>query len=325
MAGMARAQSPVDGAHYPAGLNGIRAGGLPEPGFHLRDDNWFYVGAGKLDVPALGSVSSGIIPSTHSSTLVYEQSPELLWVATHKLFGAQLGIGVRLFFEHRQVSSEIGKVSTPGGGHTVTVHQVDREWNLGDTELELLRLGWHGDHFDATLGYSLWVPTGKYDEAGLANTSANEWTHMISLGSVWYPSVDKSWAVSCLQNLEINSAQTGNEVESNFDPGSGFGNFKLVPKSYPCSTYTAELAVDKAITTAINVGLCGYFQHQFAWMASSDYPSPYNNSSVAGVGPEIKFNMAQWGMTADLRYVAEFWAERRFQGHLVNLSLTKAF
>jgi hypothetical protein len=39
-----QAQMPVDGTHYPAGLEGIKGAATPAPGFAFRDDNLFYYG-----------------------------------------------------------------------------------------------------------------------------------------------------------------------------------------------------------------------------------------------------------------------------------------
>jgi hypothetical protein len=38
------AQLPIDGIHYPAGMEGIKGGSLPGPGIYVRDDNLFYTG-----------------------------------------------------------------------------------------------------------------------------------------------------------------------------------------------------------------------------------------------------------------------------------------
>jgi hypothetical protein len=35
-------QIPIDGVHYAAGLNGIKAGIPDSPGVYFRDDNLFY-------------------------------------------------------------------------------------------------------------------------------------------------------------------------------------------------------------------------------------------------------------------------------------------
>ena len=73
-------QMAVDGAHYPAGLNGSRAGIPDAPGIYLRDDNWFFAaGADRLG---------------ESTTRVYVQAPQLTWLTELKILGANVGADI---------------------------------------------------------------------------------------------------------------------------------------------------------------------------------------------------------------------------------------
>jgi hypothetical protein len=299
------AQSPVDGSHYPAGLNGLKGGSAPGPGLYFRDDNLFYSGNG-------GQLAN-------YSTFVYLQAPQLLWMTGWTFLGANFGMDLTIPLEYRDASYNLPPVTTPGGGFSVARPVSDSQFGLGDIELEPLILAWHWQHFDTTVGYSLWVPSGHFTGNRLANLGDDEWTHMISLGGVWYPDEKKTWAFSLLHHFEMNASQVGTLFTSS--PGGGYPS-----TTYPkisCSTYTLEWGVSKTILDHTDVGIFGYYQKQF----SDGNPAfnPFSDSEVAGIGPEISATIPRWNLTASVRYAYEFTAYHRPEGHTVNLTLTKKF
>ena len=307
------AQSPVDGIHQPAGMNGIKGGALLEPGIYFRDDNWFYYGTG------------GGLPNY--KTFVYVQAPQLTWITKWKIFGASVGMDLMIPIEYRE--SSYGTVgTTPGGGYGLGnggpgygFLTGGHQFGVGDIKVEPLQLAWHWKHFDTTVAYAVWVPSGKYSPGSLVNLGDDEWTHMISLGGTWHPDDKKSWAISILHHYEINSSQVGTTVASSPIPGGGY--FVPAYEKIPCSTYTLEWSVSKTILHHADVGVFGYYQKQFS--DSSPDVNIYKNSEAAGIGPEISVNIPRWQMSAALRYAYEFTAYHRPQGHMVNLTVTKKF
>ena len=300
------AQSPVDGSHYRAGQGGNRGGTLPEPGIYLRDDNWFYTGTAET------------LPGY--KTFVYVQAPQLLWVTDWKILGAKWGMDFEIPFAYREASHR-SPVASPGGGYPIGGLVSDHQSGLGDVKLEPLLLSWHWKHFDTTVGYALLAPTGEFSERSAVNLGDDAWSHLISLGGVWYPDAKKSWAVSLLHHYEFNSSQVGTLAQSGSSPGSGYPS-----TAYPkisCSTYTLEWAVSKTILTNTEVGLFGYYQKQFT--DSSPAVNVFQDSEVAGVGPEISFRLPRWDLSMSLRYAYEFTAYHRPQGHAFNLTLSKKF
>jgi len=303
------AQLPVDGNHYPVGLNGIKGGSSPEPGIYLRDDNWIYTGS-----------SSGF--SNHKA-FVYLQAPQLMWMTDWKILGANLGMDIEMPIIYKD-TSYTALQQTPGGlifGFT----RSGSEFGLGDIKVEPLILSWHWKHFDTTLAYALWVPSGKYSgiNVDLGGTSVNlgddEWSHMFTLGGVWYPDDDKTWAVSILHHYEFAASQTGSitVLDSTGRP------IFMASQKIPCSVYTVEWGVSKTILTNIDAGLVGYYQKQFT--DNSPAATDFKDSEVAGIGPEISALIPRWGLTASVRYAYEFTAYHREKGHMVNLTVTKKF
>jgi hypothetical protein len=290
------AQSPVDGSHYRAGQIGIKGGAFSEPGIYLRDDNWFYTG--NADAP------SGY------KTFVYVQAPQLMWVTDWKILGARLGMDVEIPFEYREASHTSPGATVPGGGYPIPSGSTigDHQSGLGDIKLEPLLLSWHWRHFDTTVGYALWAPTGNFSEGSTAN-----------LGD---PDAKKSWTISVLHHYEFNNSQVGVLAPSSPGPGSGYPS----PAAYSkisCSTYTLEWSASKTILTNADVGVFGYYQKQFT--DSSPAANSFKDSEAAGLGPEISFRLPRWDLSVSVRYAYEFTAYNRPKGHAFNLTLAKKF
>ena len=90
LAANVQAQLPIDGVHYPAGLEGIKGGSLPEPGIYFRDDNLFYTGTSDL--------------LSDFKTFVYLQAPHLTWMTDWKILGANYGMDVLVPFVYKEAS-----------------------------------------------------------------------------------------------------------------------------------------------------------------------------------------------------------------------------
>lgn len=289
-------QLPVDGVHYPAGVNGIRSGIPGAPGIYLRDDNWFF---------AAGADRSGPSP-----TRVYVQAPQLMWLTDWKVLGANVGADVMAPLVYKETDSWVFRANGYTNTFTKTPH---KRFGLGDIKIEPLVLAWHWDQWDVMATYAVWAPSGHFSVNSADNLGDDEWTHMISLGAVWNLDEEKTWAVSILHHYEINSSQIV------FAPGI------VGPRlaEADCSTYTLEWAISKTVFDHTDLGLAGYYQQQFSY--SGDAFNPEKDSDVVGVGPEISVLIPGCGLSASLRYAYEFIAHDRPKGQTVDLSLTKKF
>jgi hypothetical protein len=305
LASRVQAQLPIDGVHYPAGLEGIKGGSLPGPGIYFRDDNLFYTG------------TSDLLPDFNM--FIYLQAPQLTWMTDWKILGANYGMDVMVPFAYKEVSYYENLVLP--GGHQIVESVNDSRFGLGDIKIEPLLLSWHLKQFDFRAGYALWVPTGSYDNTSLVNVNLGDgcWSHMMTLGGVWYPDHDKSWAISLLHHFEFNSQVPG--IRSGSTPGGGYA----IPSSenIPCSTYTLEWGISKAIIEDTDIGVAGYYQRQFTDHDTAT--TQFSDSSVAGIGPEIRTFVSRWGLSCSLRCVIEFMADNRPKGNTINLMLMKKF
>jgi len=97
-----QAQLPIDGVHYPVGLEGIKGGSLPEPGIYVRDNNLLYTS------------TSDFQPDF--STLVYLQAPQMTWMTGWKILGANYGMDVMVPLIYKQIHYNQTPFFGGGGG-----------------------------------------------------------------------------------------------------------------------------------------------------------------------------------------------------------------
>ncbi|HTR40142.1 MAG TPA: transporter [Pseudomonadales bacterium] len=301
----AQAQMPIGGVHYAAGLEGIKGGALPGPGIYARDDNFFYYGTSDL--------------LSDYKSYIYQQGPQVMWMTPWKILGADYGMNVMVPLIYNNTSYK--EYQALPSGFVQTISKGINQFGLGDIEIEPLLLAWHLKHFDFRAGYGFWAPTGIYHNTSIVNLGDGLWTQMISLGGVWYPDQDKSWAFSILNHFECNSQAPGTHLGPGGFPGGGGSGEIAVPANIPCSTYTMEWGASKTIYKKIDIGVVGYFQEQFMYQSSS----PFNDSQVAAIGPEVRSEFPGTGWTIALRYEYQFLANNSPQGQVVNLMVSKRF
>jgi hypothetical protein len=164
--------------HYPAGVEGIKAGSLPPPGLYFRDYNLFYH-ADKMD---------GLPAGTDFNVFAYVNAPRVIWMTEKKVLGATYGMDVLL---------PIAATDLKVGPNTFD------SFTIGDICIEPLLLGWHGDRYDLGIGYAVWAPIGDYDLANPSQPGKGFWSHMFTVGGTYYVDAEKTWALSVLNRFEI--------------------------------------------------------------------------------------------------------------------------
>ena len=279
--------------HYPAGVEGIKAASLPPPGFYLRDYNFVYFADRNKNGPPDFDLTA------------YINAPRAIWISDCKIFGANYGLDLIVPFYYSDV-----EFTTPGGPVR------DDAFGLWDIQFEPLLLAWHFKQFDLAAGYAFWAPSGdsNHDVTRPARLAKGFWSNMFTAGGTWFPTEDKTWAVSLLNRYEIHTENS---------------DFKLTPGD----SYTLEWGLSKSVRQTVDIGVIGYYQQQInndrgAGVAALAAAGPYNpriHDRVVGLGPEINMFCPKMGLFVSARYAREFAAEDRPEGNAFVLTLTKRF
>lgn len=172
-------------AHYPAGVEGLKAATLPPPGWYFRDYNYFY----------WADEFPGGPPEF--DLFAYVQAPRLIWISPWQVLGGYYGADVLVPFVHTDVS--------------VGPFQED-DFGLGDIFVEPITLSWHGARYDLSLGYGAWMPTGDFDPQHPSSPGKGYWTHMLTAGGTWFLDEARTWAVSALNRYEINHENSDTDI-----------------------------------------------------------------------------------------------------------------
>jgi hypothetical protein len=274
-------------AHYPPGIEGIKAATLPPPGFYLRDYNLFYY------ADRLNDADGDEIKAADPRAFIYANVPRLLWITDWTFLGGHVGVDALLPFQYTDL-----RINTPAGRFD------DSTFGVGDLFAEVT-LSWHVPQADFAVGYGPWAPTGDSSATDPTAPGAGFWTHLFTAGMTWYMDPERRWALSALCRYEINH----DKRDVDFRPGQVF---------------TVDYGLSYALTPAIDVGIAGYYQTQTTKNRGKDSPSAAKDK-VAGIGPEVVLFCPKLGLFTSIRYHYEFLAEDRLQGHTGVITLTYRF
>ena len=272
--------------HYPIGVEGLKSGTLPPPGFYLRDYNLFY-GAGQVNDASGNEVDADF------EAFVYANAIRPVWITDLKILGASYGLDVLVPL--------ISKDVKVGGNR-------DNVFDLGDIFIEPVTLSWHFQQFDLGVGYGIWAPTGNVNEDSLTmGTGQGAWAHMITGGGTWYFDKQKTWALSALGRYEINYKSS----DWNITPGD---------------TLSIEGGLGKSLSPTFELGVQAHYQLQTTSDEGHDgVLADPDKDSVVAVGPEAIWFWQKAKLFISARYGYEVLAESRPQGHTGTLTLTKMF
>jgi hypothetical protein len=273
-------------AHYVPGVEGIKGASLPPPGIYFRDYNAFYFAERVNDSD--GDRISGADPEA----FIYANVPRVLWITDYKLLGGFLGVDALLPLQYTDL-----EVNTPGGPFD------DSTFGIGDLFGEVT-WSWHPKQFDVSLAYGIWTPTGDSSPELTTRAGLGYWTHMFTAGATWYPDFAKQWSISALSRYEINTEKDDTDIT-------------------PGQAYTLEWGLSRAVSKTVDAGLVGYYQTQVTEDHGSGSSDEKDN--VAAVGPEVAVAYPSYMLGWSLRYLYEFAAENRLQGHTVAFTITKRF
>jgi hypothetical protein len=172
-------------AHYPPGLEGLKAATLPPPGVYFRDYNYFYY------ADHVNNAQGNKLADQQA--FVYAQAPRVIWITDAQLLGGNLGVDALMPFMYKDIKG------------------VGSDFSAGDLFFEGT-WSWHPKQWDLALGVGAWAPTGKYAPGNPTYAGLGYWGEMITAGATWYPDEAKKWSVSVLNRYEFNQKQDDTDV-----------------------------------------------------------------------------------------------------------------
>jgi hypothetical protein len=272
--------------HYVNGVEGIKAGTVPPPGFYYRLYNVFY------NADELMDPDGDEIPVDFDLS-VYAMVNRFVWVTNKTILGANYFMDVIIPLINTDI--EIGAGID------------DSKFGVGDINIEPFGLSWHEPRYDASFGLSVFIPTGEYDETDFASPGKDMWTGMLTLGGTYYFDAGKTWSASILCRYETHSEKS----ETNVTPGDDF-HF--------------EWGIGKTLAKVWDVGLTGYCHWQVTDDSGSGVTwDKSDHDRVYAVGPEVSTFIPPAKLFLSLRSQWEFGAEDRPEGNCTSLTLTKIF
>jgi hypothetical protein len=217
-------------------------------------------------------------------------------VTNRKLFGGLYGFQVvfPVGANNRMQGTEID--ANPGAG-------------LSDTVITPMSLGWHAKRADATAGYTLFVPTGRYTDGANNNTGLGMWGHELSVGTTVYLSGSRQWHAATLATFDFQSKKEDSETKvgnaMNLEGGLG-GDFLRGGLTAGLNYYTSFKLTDDQIEGFPDILIRG-------------------KNKVFALGPEVQLALAKnntlYGFLK-VNYQWEVYARTTTQGSALTILAT---
>ena len=199
-------------------------------------------------------------------------------VVTKKtIFGANYGFTVLIAgANNRLQATEID--SNPGAGIT-------------DSVVTPLSLGWHKKRADTTAYYTLYVPTGRYENGATNNTGMGMWGQELGVGTTAYLTENRHYHAATMVSFNFNSDKEDSDTHvgtaMNLEGGVGGDFLKgglTVGLAY---YYSTKLTSDKLGDFPLNIGLA--------------------KANVFGLGPDVTLAIAKSNTVYGFVGVRYFW------------------
>jgi len=197
----------------------------------------------------------------------FTQGLGLMHVTDKEIFGADYGFLIMPFWGHTSVevaatttatgTISVGGITSPlNVGSTTKIE--DDQTGFGDLFVQPLVLGWHDKHYDASLSWGGYFPTGAYDKDDIANIGLGFFTSQTQASFYYYPVEDQSTALMFAPTWEWHSKKTDKDVT-------------------PGQNITIEYGISQYVHERFEIGASGYHQ----WQVTEDSGSAAVNKDVS--------------------------------------------
>jgi hypothetical protein len=277
---------------YPTGMNATNAGLAPGAGFAYS--NLFIVNSRDERVG-----SGGETLATGQQSVLLDLNTFAWGSEDAVLGGARLGTTATIILSKNSLTSDTA--GSLGGGS-----------GLGDLFLQPLILGWTKGQVDLRAAYGIVAPTGRFEAGADDNVGSGYWTHAVSSGVTFYPSMERASSVSAFVMYELHEKQESTDVR-------------------PGDTLTLDASWMHVMLghedRPVQFGVVSYAQWQ-----TSDKRGPgvtpeesRDHYRVYALGIAAGMNWSKHRSGVALKLFREFDARSTFEGYSVQLSAAVAF
>lgn len=301
----AQVVSPLQSGHYMPGVTNIRDMAHPPPGLFviwynifINTSKYYDRNGNELSTLNLSQIDP-TLPNVELDMKLnaFSTVPALFWASKFTLLGgANYMVGLSPSF----VTANGTIIAKELGGELDGATLVDEDGTVsgwGDLFVVPFGLSWGLEHFDATVTYGFYAPTGKYETGADDNMGLGYWTHQFQGYGYYYPVADQSTALMVGLTYELNSTIE----DADMTPGSRF---------------SLELAISQYLSERLEVGVHGSFNWQVGDDSGADvfYDPTYHDSKNT-----LAFQLAYWPWKNRFylagKYAFDFGAVQRFNNN----------
>jgi hypothetical protein len=283
------AEAQYKGDHIP-GFIGLESGSQAPPGLYVGNLVYVYPTDTIKDNNGHDFTLPGSLTSTADIILVN-------LVTNYKLFGGKVGASIGFPFIKNRIQ--------------FTSLDVQTDFAYTDT-FAGATLGWELKRADITVGYNLYMPTGKFEPNATDNTGLGMWANEFTIGSTVYLDQKRTWNAAATFALEFNTDKKDTNIH--------VGDLGTIEGGLARTFYKKTSG---PIPIVMNLGVAGYAQFKVTGDSGSDIPPALRGlkDRVFALGPEFNIFIPGPRLSLLARYEPEFSARNRTQGQTIVFSI----
>jgi hypothetical protein len=296
-------------AHYVPALPNVRDTVMPHPGFHLRQyfslytTDTFRDRFGDRQETITGPL--GTVDADDRIT-IFSLAPTALWVGDCELLRGRVGALLQIPFGNPSIQVDLRTEAGFG------LDPDESTFGLGDLYVQPVWLGWSGKHWDASLAYGFYAPTGRYENDESDNLGLGFWTNQLQATGAYYPWEHRDTAIVLATTYEISTDMQHADLR----PGD------RISLNLGASHYLA-LGADQRWRLELAAG--AYAQWQIEKDSGGDASPFLGQDHIYALGPQVGIVQTEWKASLVLRWQHELGAQSRYEGDWVGLTIAKAF
>jgi len=273
--------------HYVMGVEGLKAGSVPPPGFWVRTYVLNY------SASSLMGGNGNEVPIGFDAN-VFAIVPRFIKITNIELFGGNYGFQVIVPLLNTDLSIN-------------ALGLDDSRSNVGDIYIEPLIIAWHNPQLDQAVSVGMYLDTGDFDINKPVNNGKGFSTTMLTYGLTYFFDTNREWHIAALGRYEIHSKNNDTHIKAGND-------------------FQVEWGVGKTINKLTDIGVVGYCHWQTSDDSGTGISyDPNIHDRVLGLGLEYARFWPQHMFGLSFRWLKEFSAVDRPEGNVATITLTKKF